>query len=152
MKLVQVFVPRAALRQDGPISLLALYDPPADLAPDAHGDNATALVLPESAVAGHLLVRNWRDHISVAIKAEASRRILAIMPQYKQLDFLAEVVVNLISLGTDTSRWPAEAQARLQNGIARWQYAQAVRARSDELEAHPPADPTEDAIWPAPPA
>jgi hypothetical protein len=148
---VQVFVPRAALLQDGPITVLAAYDPPQDLALDAHGDHATALVLPVDAVSGHLLTRNWRDYVSTAIKAEASRRILAVMPQYKQLDFVAESVVALLTLGADMDRWPADARARVRHGIALWRYAEAVRARSDQLEDVPPADPTDDAHWPEPP-
>lgn len=150
-KCIQAFVPRAALMQDGPVTVLAAYDPPQDLALDAHGGHATALVLPAEAVSGTLLTRSWREHIVTAIKAEASRRILAVMPQFKQLDFVAESVVAMLTLGADMSRWPADAQARARRGIALWHYAEAVRARSDELEAAPPADPTDDAHWPEPP-
>ncbi len=142
---------RTALQQDGPITVLAAYDPPQDLALDAHGVHATALVLPAEALSGHLLTRNWRDFMAIAIKAEASRRILAVMPHFKQLDFVAESVVAMLTLGADMSRWPDDAQARARHGIALWRYAEAVRARSGELEAAPPADPTDNAHWPEPP-
>jgi hypothetical protein len=149
--LVQVFVPRAALPNDGPVPVLAMYDPPEDLSLDAHGVNATALVLPVAAVSGYLLVRRWRDYLTSAIKAEASRRILSIAPQFKQLDFLTESVVAILTYGTDRSRWPPDVQARLEHGMALWRYTEAVRGRSDALEAAPPSDPTDDVHWPTPP-
>lgn len=66
-------------------------------------------------------------HVREAIKAEARRRILAVMPEWKQANATARMLEKL-SLGET-------ADAEWQQGQSAWNWIKSVRAHSDELEA-----------------
>ena len=80
------------------------------------------------------------------VKQEASRRILAICPDWKQRNLTARAA-ELAIKGVDN--WTAEEQAEHAAGQAIWDKVKAVRARSNELEAmNPiPVDYSSDVYW-----
>lgn len=82
-----------------------------------------------------------------AIKAEASRRILAIAPEWRQRNALARALQLQERLNAG---WPltAEEQAEREALHALWAAVNAIRTRSDELEQTLPDDYTDDAQWP----
>ncbi|MFD1342871.1 hypothetical protein [Litorisediminicola beolgyonensis] len=84
---------------------------------------------------------------SIAVKAEAGRRILALCPEWKQRNLTAQASI-LAEKGRAT--WSPEEQAAWDDGEALWTQIAAIRTRSNEIEAMdpPPADPTDDALWP----
>lgn len=84
------------------------------------------------------------------IKAEAGRRIEAIMPPYKQRNFLALQAELSMTHGPDPQGWPADMQSLAQEGLAAWARIKAIRSRSDEIETMDPipADFTADKYWP----
>ena len=75
-----------------------------------------------------------------AVKAEASRRILALIPAHKQVNALArssELLEIIASGGTLT----AEEEADRQAAKAVWAVVSAIRAASNAIEAQPlPSD------------
>lgn len=85
------------------------------------------------------------------VKAEAQRRIEAIMPSYKQSNFHAQFAETAMTYGVVPSGWPAELQQVLGAAMAQWAQIKAIRARSNEIEAmNPiPADMRDDSYWSA---
>ncbi len=69
------------------------------------------------------------------IKAEAYRRIVAILPEWKQRNLTVRAVVL-----TEKGRvnWTAEELAEWDAGMALWQQVQAIRDASNTLEAMSP--------------
>lgn len=76
-----------------------------------------------------------------AVKAEAERRIVAVMPEWRQRNSLALGLELVTTLGTDVSAWPAEQRATYASVMASWAQIKALRATSDALEASVPTDP-----------
>lgn len=83
------------------------------------------------------------------VKAEAARRIAAIMPDYMQRNVMAWGLETIMAYGTDPATWPAQLQAVNAAAQAAWTAIKAIRARSDEIEAIDPipADFQEDEYW-----
>lgn len=73
-----------------------------------------------------------RADLVAAAKAEAGRRILSILPDYKQRNLLARGL-ELHAKGPAT--WSEAEQAEWAAGNALWSRIKAIRARSDALEA-----------------
>lgn len=69
------------------------------------------------------------------VKAEAERRILAIMPEYKQRNAMAFGIEMITAHGPDPAGWPEEAQAVYQASLGAWEPIKAIRAKSNEIEA-----------------
>lgn len=80
------------------------------------------------------------------VKQEASRRILAICPEWKQRNLTAQAA-QLAKKGE--ANWTPEEQAAWGAGEALWNQIAAIRAKSDVLEAmNPiPVDYTLDMYW-----
>lgn len=96
--------------------------------------------------------------VPLAIKAEARRRILAVLPEWKQVNATARMT-ELLMLGPD--QWTPAEQAEADALQALWGWVKTVRARSDQLEAAAVGktlaeiealDLFADASWPAGPA
>ena len=88
--------------------------------------------------------------ISVAdVKAEAARRIEAIMPDYKQRNVMAWGLETIMAYGPNPANWPTELQAVNNQAQAAWAAIKAIRVRSDEIEAMSPipADFRDDGWW-----
>ena len=100
-----------------------------DFAPEATKDQKNA------ANAALAAFDAGRATLIPAIKAEAGRRITAIMPEYKQRNVLATGLAAVTAIGPDTSKWPADLRAINDDASANWQLIQAIRAHSDDLEA-----------------
>lgn len=83
------------------------------------------------------------------VKAEAARRILAIMPDYQQRNALAMFAEAAQLHGPDPANWPPELQAVNADVMAKWAAIKAIRQRSDEIEAMQPvpADFRSDEHW-----
>ncbi len=83
------------------------------------------------------------------VKAEACRRIEAILPDYKQRNVLAFGLEAVMTYGSDPADWPAGLRAVNADMQAKWAAIKLIRARSDELEAmNPiPADYRADRHW-----
>ena len=81
------------------------------------------------------------------IKAEAMRRILAIVPEWKQRNLTARAA-ELLLIGE--ANWSIEEQAEADDMQAVWDQVCAIRAASDAIEAMDPRPPdiTADALWP----
>lgn len=81
------------------------------------------------------------------VKIEAHRRIVAIVPEWKQRNLLAQA-----ALLTDKGRenWTAEETADWDAALVIWAQVAAIRARSDEIEAMDPIphDMIDDRHWP----
>jgi len=90
-----------------------------------------------------------REQTLRRIKSEANRRCLEIMPEFKQRNFLALKAECDLEYGTDPSAWPVEMQQLVVEGRAAFAQINAIRAKSDEIEAMNPApeDVTDDALW-----
>jgi hypothetical protein len=81
------------------------------------------------------------------IKAEANRRILAIVPEWKQRNLLAQAA-QLAKRGE--THWTADDHAAWEDGETIWERVSAIRAASDDLEAMDPlpTDYDDDRHWP----
>ena len=82
-----------------------------------------------------------------AVKAEAYRRIVAICPEWKQRNLIAQATL-LAEKGR--ANWTAQELADWDAGEAVWTRIKAVRDRSGTIEAMTPipADFTDDKHWP----
>lgn len=93
----------------------------------------------------------WSDTEKVnAIKGECGRRILEQYPDWYQRNMIAKATTlqeKRIDGGALTTTETAEAAAL----NAAWAWVDSMRAKSNELEASPPADPFADSHWPAAP-
>lgn len=85
----------------------------------------------------------------VAVKAEANRRIEAIMPDFKQRNALALGMETVMTYGADPKDWPPELQQVNAAILAKWAAIKAIRTKSDEIEAMSPipADFRDDKFW-----
>jgi hypothetical protein len=85
------------------------------------------------------------------VKAEAGRRIEAIMPDYKQRNVMAWGLETVMTYGADPADWPAPLQAVNNQAQGAWSAIKAIRAKSDEIEAMSPipADFRDDGYWAA---
>lgn len=83
------------------------------------------------------------------VKAEAGRRIEAIMPDFKQRNVLAFGLETMMAYGTDPSQWPETLQQVNADMQAKWGAIKSIRVRSDEIEAMDPipADFRNDSYW-----
>jgi hypothetical protein len=70
---------------------------------------------------------DYRGDVCAAIKAEAQRRIVAVMPEWKQRNATARMVEKLAAGETGDAEWVA--------GQAAWAWIKTVRQHSDDLEA-----------------
>lgn len=84
------------------------------------------------------------------IKVEANRRILAIMPEYKQRNAMAFGLETMMVHGPDPANWPMDLQTMNNTIQAQWTTIKAIRTRSNEIEAMDPIplDYTDDKYWP----
>ena len=89
------------------------------------------------------------DPVTAAdIKAEAKRRILALLPAWKQRNLTARGVELTLARAVN-GKW-SDAEAAEAAGIqAQWDKVKAIRAASDDLEKSLPTDYTADARWPS---
>lgn len=88
-----------------------------------------------------------RASLIAGIKAEASRRILEILPEWKQRNLTAQATI-LAEKGR--ANWTAEELAAWDAGEALWMSIAAIRVASDTLEAMDPL-PTnykDNQYWP----
>lgn len=85
-----------------------------------------------------------------AIKAEAARRIDAILPDYKQRNVMAWALEAMQTYGTDPADWPEPMQEVNNQAQAAWAAIKAIRIRSDKIESMDPipTDFREDSYWP----
>lgn len=83
------------------------------------------------------------------VKAEARRRIVAILPEHQQNNLLAEGLKAVVEHGADVSKWPVEVQALVAPGLAAFARIKVIRAKSDEIEAMDPIplDYADDKFW-----
>lgn len=81
------------------------------------------------------------------IKAEAYRRIVAILPEWRQRNLLAQASI-LAEKGR--SSWTDDELAAWNAGAAQWAQIAAIRAASDDIEAMSPipTDYTDNSYWP----
>ena len=144
-----------------PVSLLFLLDDGRNhrrcVTPD---DDISALPQKSrDAIKAHWAGMNMTDWQAIAhpptppvtpadIKAEAERRILALLPEWKQRNLTARGVELVLTL-VKNKGWTADEAAEAAAIEAQWNKVKAVRARSDELEATLPADFAGNGHWPA---
>lgn len=81
-----------------------------------------------------------------SVKIEAQRRILSIIPEWKQRNLTARAAELAIK---GSVNWTAEEQAEYEAGQAVWDSIKAVRTKSDALESMSPIpeDYTDDKYW-----
>lgn len=77
-------------------------------------------------------------NLVLAVKAEANRRIEAIMPDYKQRNALALGVETVLEYGPDVANWPEDRQTENANIQGQWDRIKAIRAASDRIEGMDP--------------
>lgn len=85
-------------------------------------------------------VLQLRERTIAAVKAEAERRILAILPEVKQRNFLALGVEAVTLHGPDPAAWPEDLQATYADVMPKWDQIKAIRAASNAIEATIPED------------
>lgn len=85
-----------------------------------------------------------------SVKAEAYRRIIAIMPEWRQRNTLARGMQASMTYGADPALWPASEIAAANEANAAWATIQAIRDASDALEQMDPIpeDFAADKYWP----
>ncbi|MFC3704459.1 hypothetical protein ACFOOL_06800 [Devosia honganensis] len=83
------------------------------------------------------------------IKAEARRRIIAVMNEDKQRNTLAAGLEATMTYGADPANWPPDLQQRQADAMAAWAEIERLRTRSDEIELMDPLpeDVTDDGLW-----
>lgn len=83
---------------------------------------------------------------AAAVKAEAARRILAILPEWKQRNLTARAA-ELAKIGE--ANWTQAEADEWAAGQALWDQVKAIRAASDNIEAMDPipSDYTADSYW-----
>ena len=87
-----------------------------------------------------------RARYAERVKAEAQRRIYAIVPEWKQANLLAQAAL-LNNKGRQN--WTSDDLAAWNAGERLWGNVAAIRAASDAIEAMPlDTDPTNDQHWP----
>lgn len=86
----------------------------------------------------HITDEALRAAVVASVKAEAERRILAIMPEWKQRNSLAQGLAAATTYGFDPEAWPAELQAEYAAVMAQWAQIKAIRAASNSIEASAP--------------
>lgn len=96
-------------------------------------------------VLGWTVERKGAATVTKQIKAEAHRRILALVPEWRQRNLLAQAVL-LSEKGRGT--WTTEEQGAWDAGQSLWTQIAMIRAASDALEANPPDDFLADEHWP----
>jgi len=81
-----------------------------------------------------------------SVKAEAQRRIYAILPDWKQRNLTARAAELAIK---GQANWTTQEQAEYTAGQAVWDQIKAIRAASDALEAMDPipANYTAEVYW-----
>jgi hypothetical protein len=100
--------------------------------------------------AGDVVTRGWIiENVPATVegvKAEAYRRIIAIVPEWKQRNLTAQAA-QLAKKGE--ANWTAEELAAWEAGQVLWDQVAAIRAKSDALEAMSPipVDYKDDRWW-----
>jgi len=84
------------------------------------------------------------------IKAEARRRILHYLPEWKQSNMTARAV-ELNKIRADAGGWTQVEQAEMDAIQAAWAWIKSVRDASNSLESTLPTDYKSDTYWPAEP-
>jgi hypothetical protein len=158
------FVLRTELQAEDaehPVRVIASYSEDQVVPINTHGESCTRVTVPDSSVArttppivgmppfGHVLATGWRTDYMPIINAEASRRIELVFPDFKQRNATAAVQEWITTYGTNTTTWPAQCQAFKTEADRGWTYIQVIRDTANAFTSLP-ADPTADAIWPAP--
>lgn len=116
-------------------------------APDGH---AVAPAKPGPFFEWDATAEAWVENLPAGtvdrVKAEAARRILALCPEWKQRNLIAQAVI-LQDKGR--ANWTPEEQAAWDAGAALWAQIAAIRAKSDQIEAMDPIphDVENNAIW-----
>lgn len=89
------------------------------------------------------------EQMIAEVKAEAQRRIYAIVPAWKQANLTARTA-ELLRIRLDAGSWTAQETAEINAINAIWDKAKALRAYSDTLEASILAGGSPDimASWP----
>lgn len=124
---------------DGPDRIVALVTETIDNSTRAETVTTRETVVEKDRVLDRTVTKDVpRDRLVAEVKAEAGRRIEAIMPAYKQRNFFALQAELSMSYGPDPKAWPADMQKLAQEGLAAWAQIKAIRARSDEIEAMDP--------------
>jgi hypothetical protein len=80
-------------------------------------------------------IAQYDAEMVVAVKAEAQRRIISIIPEWKQRNLTARAAELAIK---GVSNWTAEETSEYEAGQAIWNQIKAVRMASDALEAQSP--------------
>lgn len=86
------------------------------------------------------------------VKAEANRRIVAIMPEYKQRNAIAFGLEMVLEHGPDPANWPADMQNMNAAVQAQWAAIKLIRQRSDAIEVMDPIPQdfaTNEDLWQA---
>lgn len=83
------------------------------------------------------------------VKAEANRRIVAIMPEYTQRNVMALALETMQQYGTDPAQWPAPLKAINDATMTKWASIKTIRTKSDQIEAMSPipSDFKNDSYW-----
>jgi hypothetical protein len=91
-------------------------------------------------------ISQYDAEMVVAVKAEAQRRIISIIPEWKQRNLTARAAELAIK---GVANWTAEETLEYEEGQAIWNSIKVVRAASDALEAMNPIpdDYANDSYW-----
>jgi len=90
-----------------------------------------------------------RAQFIAAVKAECGRRIVAVMPQHKQINNLAQHAEASMLYGDNPAAWPEDLRAKQVAAMPLWAEINRLRARSDEIEAMEPSptDISDNTLW-----
>lgn len=162
---MKVFIRSSELGGKAP-DVLAFYPDDSEVPADAHGPDATMLVVPKHVLRqsvedrGELsaadarppplpkLADDWRETSAQSVvEAEAKRRTEEVFTSSEQAQSLHELLVLILRHGTEISRWPPDAKKRKAEIDDLWNYADALTERARALKSLP-QNPASDKIWP----
>jgi hypothetical protein len=150
---MQVFVRRSSLLAE-PVPVMMYFEDSAAITPEMRRPELALLTLNGAAVQrthrGNVLAPGWREsNRERVVHGEATRRILAALPDHSQRNRLAEFLRYVVAHGADAAKWPRPAQERKAEIERGWNYIDAVRKAARTMANAPlPADPTADSHWP----
>lgn len=108
--------------------------------------NRHYLTIQEAISNGETITEEQQIITAQDVKSEAQRRILHILPEWKQRNLTARAAELAIK---GVQNWSLDEQAEVVAGQALWDQIKIVRTKSDELEAmNPiPIDYSDDKYW-----
>jgi hypothetical protein len=136
--------------------VVARYSDDTEVPPDAH-PGTIMLTLPNHLIVGRgtpqtpmvTLAPNWRDVAGKDVmRGEAERRAESAFPLAQRVAVLNYLLRDVLTHGTDVTKWPSDAQHRLAESQRLWRYVSELETRAARAPAELNVNPALDSNWP----